>query len=132
MRELEKSDHNSKSLLANVLDLEGDFILAPGGRPLPDQPLSMTSSLNGLDSKQSPIGPAPTFVDPLEKELHAIYLEIRVISDKIKAEAEAGVVENEWKFAAMVLDRVCLFVFTIFTVLLSAAVLIAAPHVFVG
>ena len=31
MRELEKSDQNSKSLLANVLDSEGDFILAPGG-----------------------------------------------------------------------------------------------------
>merc|ERR1712080_22519 len=109
MRELEKSDHNSKSLLANVLDLEGDFILAPGG-----QPLSMTSSLNGLDSKQSPLGPAPCSADPLEKELHEIYLEIRVISDKIRAEAEAGAVENEWKFAAMVLDRVCLLVFTFF------------------
>ena len=35
MRELEKSDKNSKSLLANVLDTEGDYILAPGGKPLP-------------------------------------------------------------------------------------------------
>ena len=41
MRELENGDRNSKSLLANVLDLEGDFILAPGGRPLP-QPLSVS------------------------------------------------------------------------------------------
>ena len=46
-------------------------------------------------------------------------------------QAEAGVLENEWKFAAMVLDRVCLLAFTFFTVLLSAAVLIAAPHVIV-
>ena len=44
---------------------------------------------------------------------------------------DAGVLENEWKFAAMVLDRVCLIAFTFFTVLLSAAVLIAAPHVIV-
>ena len=132
MRELEKSDHNSKSLLANVLDLEGDFILAPGGRPLPDQPpLSMTSSLNNLDL-QSPQGVAPVRTDPIERELHTILLEIRVISDKIRAEAEAGTLENEWKFAAMVLDRVCLLAFTFFTVLLSAAVFIAAPHVFVA
>ena len=46
-------------------------------------------------------------------------------------QAESGVLENEWKFAAMVLDRVCLLVFTLFTVLLSTAVLIAAPHVIV-
>lgn len=92
MRELEKSDKNSKSLLANVLDLEGDFILAPGGKPLPDleygRPMSMTSSLNGLNhagqSPTSPIGVQPQ--DPFEKELHAILLEIRVISDKIRAE----------------------------------------------
>ncbi len=33
MRELEMGDKNSKSLLANVLDLEGDFILAPNSHP---------------------------------------------------------------------------------------------------
>ena len=56
MRELENGDRNSKSLLANVLDLEGDFILAPGGRPLP-QPLSVSSSIWGLDSNpKSPTG----------------------------------------------------------------------------
>ena len=46
-------------------------------------------------------------------------------------QGDAGIIENEWKFAAMVLDRVCLIAFTCFTVLLSAAVLIAAPHVIV-
>ena len=48
MKELEKGDRNSKSLLANVLDLEGDFILAPGGLPLPT---SMSGSLLGIDNK---------------------------------------------------------------------------------
>ena len=33
MRELEMGDKNSKSLRANVLDLEGDFILAPNSHP---------------------------------------------------------------------------------------------------
>jgi len=140
MRELENGDRNSKSLLANVLDLEGDFILAPGGRPLP-QPLSVSSSIWGLDSNpKSPTGEhgaaqgGPTTTQNgnyIEKELHSILLEIRVITNKIRAEGDAGIIENEWKFAAMVLDRVCLIAFTFFTVLLSAAVLIAAPHVIV-
>ncbi len=67
----------------------------------------------------------------IELELRAILREVRVVTDKIRAEADASAIENEWKFAAMVLDRVCLIAFTLFTVLLSAAVLLAAPHVVV-
>ena len=57
--------------------------------------------------------------------------ELSVIADKIRLDAEAARVESEWKFAAMVLDRLCLFAFTAFTMVLSASVLISAPHVFV-
>jgi hypothetical protein len=35
------------------------------------------------------------------------------------------------KICVQVLDRLCLLAFTAFTVILSGAVLIAAPHVFV-
>jgi hypothetical protein len=97
MKELENTDQNSKSLLANVLDREGDFILAPGGRPLP---ASVSNSSWGIDSnfgaKPSPMGPCPTTangistippqVPSIERELHSILEEIRVISDKIRAE----------------------------------------------
>jgi len=142
MRELEKSDQNSKSLLANVLDSEGDFILAPGGKPI-TQPLSGSNANWDLGSNPRPLisedfrrypgePAAQENEDLIEKELHSILLEIRVITDKIKDEDDSGVIENEWRFAAMVLDRVCLIAFTFFTVLLSAAVLIAAPHVIVG
>lgn len=31
-----------------------------------------------------------------------------MITDKIKDDDEAGNVENDWKFAAMVIDRLCL------------------------
>ena len=74
-------------------------------------------------------------------------MEISVIADKIRADAKACKIESEWKFAAMVrnqeqeasdnilcdqvLDRLCLLSFTAFTVILSGAALIAAPHVVV-
>ena len=96
MRELEKGDRNSKSLLANVLDLEGDFILAPGGRPQP-RPLSVSSSLWGLDSNpKSPVaGSTPGYV---EKELHSILEEIKVISNKIRAEVNFSIFEFMKKY----------------------------------
>ena len=38
-------------------------------------------------------------------------------------------VSHDWKFAAMVIDRMCLIVFTLFTVVATIAVLLSAPHV---
>lgn len=41
----------------------------------------------------------------IHRELVNILKEIRVISDKIRSEDYAANIENDWKFAAMVLDR---------------------------
>ena len=67
----------------------------------------------------------------IHRELVNILKEIRVISDKIRSEDEAANIENDWKFAAMVLDRLCLLTFTAFTIIATIAVLLAAPHIIV-
>ena len=67
----------------------------------------------------------------VHRELLNILKEIRVITDKIRDDDDAATVENDWKFAAMVLDRLCLITFTLFTVIATIAVLVAAPHVIV-
>lgn len=54
---------------------------------------------------------------------------ISVITDKIRKDDEAAEITNEWKFAAMVVDRLCLIVFTGFTVVATLAVLASAPQV---
>ena len=55
-----------------------------------------------------------------------------MITDKLKEEEEAAAVEGDWKFAAMVIDRLCLLVYTLFTILATVAVLWTAPHVIVA
>ena len=67
----------------------------------------------------------------IHRELVNILKEIRVISDKIRSEDYAANIENDWKFAAMVLDRICLITFSLFTIVATVAVLAAAPHVIV-
>ena len=67
----------------------------------------------------------------IHRELVNILKEIRVISDKIRSEDDAASIENDWKFAAMVLDRICLITFSLFTIVATVAVLAAAPHVIV-
>ena len=56
--------------------------------------------------------------------------EIRCIFN-LPFQADSSAIEEDWKFAGMVLDRCCLIAFTTFTAILSAAVFICSPHVFV-
>ena len=65
------------------------------------------------------------------RELSLILKEIKVITDKIRDDEESTAIESDWKFAAMVLDRLCLITFTLFTIIATLAVLAAAPHVIV-
>ena len=69
---------------------------------------------------------------PIKKELGLILKEIRVITDKIRDDEDSSSIEGDWRFAAMVLDRLCLLFFTTFTILVTVAVLVAAPHVVVA
>ncbi len=72
-----------------------------------------------------------SFPPGAHRELSLILKEIKVITDKIRDDEESAAIENDWKFAAMVLDRLCLIIFTMFTIVATVAVLAAAPHVIV-
>ena len=194
MKELDLKERSSKSLLANVLDMDDDLrpsstlpghahlqphhpshahSSAPGGAPPPlsnnvggtaDYPRQIPisgpppllggggftritpglpslppgfipgSSLAGADpdSTGNPIGAAGVFPTGIQRELSMILKEIRVITDKIRDEEDTATIENDWKFAAMVLDRLCLITFTLFTFIATIAVLLTAPHIIVA
>ena len=82
-------------------------------------------------SDQTSSGVQSAQYSPIQRELGAILKEIKVITDKIRDEEESGAVENDWKFAAMVLDRLCLVFFSAFTFVATVAVLAVAPHIIV-
>ena len=65
------------------------------------------------------------------RELTLILKELRVITEKIRSDDEADNMRCDWKFAAMVLDRLCLIIFTLFTVIATVLLLVSAPHVIV-
>ena len=81
-------------------------------------------------SDQTSSGPGAQY-SPIHRELGAILKEIKVITDKIRDEEESGAVEGDWKFAAMVLDRLCLVFFSCFTFVATISVLAVAPHIIV-
>jgi len=137
MRELELKERSSKSLLANVLDIDDDF----RAHTLPHRSssqagLNIHSTNNTAGFIRVPHGGhsvddshlVHTCMSSCTRELNLILKEIRMITDKMRKDDEEAEVSSDWKFAAMVVDRMCLIVFTLFTILATVAVLLSAPH----
>ncbi|XP_013097312.2 neuronal acetylcholine receptor subunit alpha-7 isoform X1 [Stomoxys calcitrans] len=150
LSDVELKERSSKSLLANVLDIDDDFRnvrpMTPGGT-LPHNPAfyrtvyGYLENLQGDDGSIGPIGSTrmPDAVThhtciktQTEYELSLILKEIRFITDQLRKEDEENDIANDWKFAAMVVDRLCLIIFTMFTILATIAVLLSAPHIIVS
>lgn len=54
------------------------------------------------------------------------------VSPQLRKEDEESEIARDWKFAAMVVDRLCLIIFTFFTIVATIAVLFSAPHIIVS
>ncbi|XP_076277061.1 nicotinic acetylcholine receptor alpha6 isoform X4 [Lasioglossum baleicum] len=132
MKDMELQERSSKSLLANVLDINDDFCHKnsanpPSGyiRPAFGTPISTGRPATVEDTSAS----LP--LNGMQEELHMILKELRFITDRMKKADDGEDVISDWKFAAMVVDRLCLFIFTIFTVLATIVILCRAPHIIV-
>ena len=111
MRELEEKNPPSLSLISNVKDVDNAI-------PLNDFPplRSMRMDDGGYHS--------------VRNELLGILNELRFITHKIKEDAEAEDETNDWKFAAMVIDRLCFWIFTVWLTVGTLAIFFSAPNMF--
>ncbi|RXN17651.1 neuronal acetylcholine receptor subunit alpha-7-like protein [Labeo rohita] len=65
---------------------------------------------------------------PGESELSKILDEVRYIAKRFRDQDEEETLCNEWKFAASVIDRLCLMAFSLFTILCTIGILMSAPN----
>ncbi|XP_042887403.1 neuronal acetylcholine receptor subunit alpha-7-like isoform X6 [Penaeus japonicus] len=141
MREMELKERSSKSLLANVLDIDDDIRqIQAMGTGTPTGGARGTPSHNGgyprlLGRSYEEGGPLMTphssFCFNNTRELQNILRELRHITNQMRSDEDDMEVILEWKFAAMVVDRFCLITFTLYTVVSSIVVLLSAPHVLI-
>lgn len=61
-------------------------------------------------------------------ELHDIALHMKAIRSRMEEEEKNAQAENDWRFAAMVVDRMCLFIFTCFIIVSTCAIMFSSPH----
>ncbi|XP_075995643.1 neuronal acetylcholine receptor subunit alpha-7-like [Genypterus blacodes] len=64
----------------------------------------------------------------VEAELSLILEEVRYISRRFRSQDEEEKLCSEWKFAAAVIDRLCLVAFSVFTILCTIGILMSAPN----
>ncbi|XP_049830171.1 neuronal acetylcholine receptor subunit alpha-7 isoform X5 [Schistocerca gregaria] len=134
MKELELKERSSKSLLANVLDIDDDFrhhaaaaaaaTLAANSAPAPTGGGYLPRAATAATLDDAPCSSA-------QRELQAILRELQFITGRMRKADEEAELISDWKFAAMVVDRFCLIIFTLFTIIATVAVLLSAPHIIV-
>ncbi|XP_023332222.1 neuronal acetylcholine receptor subunit alpha-7 isoform X6 [Eurytemora carolleeae] len=133
MKELEMKEKASKSLLANVLDIDDDFRpLSVGGGFMRVNGNPMENNVgHNHNHVQPPATPLPQGSCASSRELQCILKEIRYMTNRLRMRDDEEEIVSDWKFAAMVIDRFCLITFTTFTVITTIAVLLSAPHIIV-
>ncbi|KAJ8287917.1 hypothetical protein COCON_G00005760 [Conger conger] len=63
-----------------------------------------------------------------DPQLQAILEEVRFMADRFREQDESGVMADQWKFAAAVIDRLCLVAFSVFNIICTISILMSAPN----
>lgn len=100
--------------------------------PLPSLPLPGAD-----DDLFGPASPAyvhedvsPTFEKPLVREIEKTIDDARFIAQHAKNKDKFESVEEDWKYVAMVLDRIFLWIFTVACVLGTVLIILQAPSLY--
>ena len=142
---------SSKSLLANVLDINDDFGVLKNNKIkskiLNDQINNIYSQYptnqpylrrenSGLSqstydySVEGAFSNSKNDISSLRRSLNAILKELRCMTQKLKDDEEEEEQSLNWKFAAMVIDRLCMYFFAFATFVSTALILFTSSNLY--
>ena len=142
---------SSKSLLANVLNTVDDFGVlkgnkikskavnnrnngfysdCPNGQPYLKRENSGLSQSIYECSNEVSLGANKNDFSTLKRSLNAILKELRCMTQKLKDDEEEEEQSLNWKFAAMVIDRLCMYFFLIATFISTASILFTSSNLY--
>ena len=112
---LQHSASSAETETSHVL-CDADGVGAPGG---------------GTPNSAGVAAAGPYLANSIRAELLAILNELRFITRKIKDENDNAEETNDWKFAAMVIDRLCFWIFSLYLIVATIAIF-TAPKLALG
>jgi nicotinic acetylcholine receptor len=127
--------NSSKSLLANVTCIEEtSYVNTCNTLPItimnhinPRQPAKCKNPNHHHDPNDVLL---PRDMRVFRSEMRTIISELRFLTDHVKKEEREDDVSQDWKFSAMVIDRLCLVLFSIMTTIFSYITLFSSPNFF--
>ena len=69
-------------------------------------------------------------VDEAQSELFLIYKELRFLTDNVREKDKNDAIATDWQFAARIIDRLCLYIFSFITIVSSIVLGISSPSIF--
>ena len=131
------NEASSKSLLANVLDLNDDYFNKSSSkfksRVLNEQLMSgLSTNRSTLNRQSSALSDHFDEADPnpIKRNLAQILKELKALTRKIKDDEDDEEKELYWKFAAMVMDRLCMLFFAAATFFSTTLILLTSKNFF--
>ena len=142
---------SSKSLLANVLDINDDFGVVKNNKikskilndqinniysQYPNNQPYLRRENSGLSQSTFDYSVDGVFssnkndISSLRRSLNAILKELRSMTQKLKDDEEEEEQSLNWKFAAMVIDRLCMYFFAIATFISTALILFTSSNLY--
>lgn len=102
-----------------------------GGPALPHQNIQLENQAAlDLDTSSGPSGveAALTQSTAVRRQLQALLAEVQFLVERVKEQDRQLSLAEQWQFAASVMDRLFLVGFSVFNVICTIAILMAAPH----
>uniref|UniRef100_A0A665UZH1 Neuronal acetylcholine receptor subunit alpha-7-like n=1 Tax=Echeneis naucrates TaxID=173247 RepID=A0A665UZH1_ECHNA len=118
---------NSNMLYVGIRSLDNIYHSTAATSPDSGVVSGRLVGLAGEDEMLHPAGQSSS-VKTTEKELLSILDEVRNISKFLRVKDENESLCNEWKFAASVIDRLCLVAFSLMTIFCTTGILMSAPN----
>ena len=95
--------------------------------PLENTSKSLLANITSIDDQTSTQCLTPTIN---RSDIRMILSELKFVTDHVRKAEEEDDISQDWKFSAMVIDRLCLLLFTILTFIFSYLTLFSAPNFF--
>ena len=64
----------------------------------------------------------------VDNQLQALLLEVQFLVERVREQDRQLSLAEQWQFAAAVIDRMCLVGFSVFNIICTIAILMAAPN----
>ncbi|CAD6190043.1 unnamed protein product [Caenorhabditis auriculariae] len=130
-----KPKRHSESLIRNVKEHEASLSRSnsyEAERRLHQFMTGFGNGLSPLDTVQNTQKQIPPPGDVSQQAtvliLQRIYHELKIMTKRMIENDREEQAANNWKFAAMVVDRLCLYVFTVFIIASTVGIFWSAPY----